>query len=57
MMRIRCQDAVIVAEQIGIDAGSLRRQQEALAEQENKVNVITDRMEHKEAAYRDRGKV
>jgi hypothetical protein len=38
-----------------VDTDVLKREQQALAEQENKVFVITDHMEHKEGAYREKG--
>ena len=56
MMRILCHDAVVAAEQLGVNTDLLKREQQALAEQENKVFVITDHMGHKEELYRERGK-
>lgn len=55
MMRIICHDAVVAAEQLGVDTDLLKREQQALAEQENKVVAMTDHMERKEAMYRERG--
>ena len=55
MMRILCHDAVVAAEQIGLNTEVLKREQQALAEQENKVFVVTDHMEHKEGTYREKG--
>lgn len=56
MMRILCHDTVVAAEELGLNTDLLVREQQALAEQENKVFVITDHMEHKEGAYREKGK-
>ena len=55
MMRILCHDAVIAAEQLGLSTDAFKREQQALAEQENKVFVITDHMEHSEGIYREKG--
>ena len=54
-MRILCHDAVVAAEQLGLNTDALKREQQALAEQENKVFVITDHMEHSEGIYREKG--
>ncbi|KAI0348594.1 hypothetical protein BDW22DRAFT_108235 [Trametopsis cervina] len=54
MMRIMCHDAVVAAEQLGLNTDMLKREEQALAEQENKVVVITDHMEHKEGVYREK---
>ena len=55
MMRIVCHDALVAAEQLGLDTDSLEREAVALAEQEQKVIAITDHMERKEADYREKG--
>ena len=55
MMRIVCHDALIAAEQLGINTDLLQREATALALQENKVIAITDHMEHKEGYYREKG--
>lgn len=55
MMRIICHDVVVAAEQLGISTDMLKREQQALSEQENKVVAMTDHMERKEAGYRERG--
>ncbi|KAI0692788.1 hypothetical protein BC835DRAFT_1307013 [Cytidiella melzeri] len=54
MMRIFCHDAVVAAEQLGLNTDVLKREQQALAEQDNKVVVITDHMNHKEGVYREK---
>ena len=55
MMRILCHDAVIAAEQLGLSTDAFKREQQALAEQENKVVIFTDHMERKEEQYREKG--
>ena len=55
MMRIVCHDALVAAEQMGVNTDLLRREAIALAEQENKVIAITDHMERKESHYREKG--
>lgn len=55
MMRIVCHDALIAAEQLGVNANLLHREATALAEQENKVIAITDHMERREGRYREKG--
>ena len=55
MMRIVCHDALVAAEQMGLNTGVLQREAVALAEQENKVVAITDHMERKESHYREKG--
>lgn len=55
MMRIICHDAIVAAEHLGVNTDMLKREQQALSEQENKVVAITDHMERKEGAYRERG--
>ena len=55
MMRIVCHDALVAAEQLGLDTDSLQREAVALAEQEQKVIAITDHMERRETDYREKG--
>ena len=55
MMRIICQDVIVAAEQLGVNTDMLRREQQSLSEQENKVVAITDHMERKEGMYREKG--
>ena len=55
MMRIVCHDALVAAEQLGLDTNALQREAIALAEQENKVVIFTDHMERKEEQYREKG--
>lgn len=55
MMRIICHDAIVAAEQLGINTDLLKREQQALSEQESKVAAITDHMERKESMYTEKG--
>ena len=57
MMRIYCHDALVAAEQLGLNTDVLKHEAVALAEQENKVIAITDHVERKEAHYREKGAV
>lgn len=57
MMRVVCHDAIVAAQHLGLDVDMLKREAVALAEQENKVNAITDHMERKESHYREKGRL